>query len=76
MTDYTDLCARLRHNCECDSETMYQCDSCTASYAIDSLQRDLASRDATIAELQKHADFLITLINLGVRPDIHAVVMR
>lgn len=48
MSDYSELCARLRHNCECDSETMYQCDSCTASYAIESQAREIAELKAKL----------------------------
>ena len=60
VSDYTDLCARLRHNCECDSETMYQCDSCTASYTIESQARE-------IAELRAERDHLASRYDAVVR---------
>lgn len=41
MSDYTELRARLKHDCMCDRETMYQCDYCTASYAIESQAREI-----------------------------------
>lgn len=49
MSDYTELRARLKHDCMCDRETMYQCDYCTASYALESQARE-------IAELSKARD--------------------